>query len=51
MRHKRSALLAGLFGLAILATSLHGPTTNVAAATLAATTTCSNGVNNAGGRA
>lgn len=50
MRHDLSALLAGLFGLALLATSPFAAVTPVAAATLAATTTCSNGVNNAGGQ-
>ena len=50
MRQKHSALLAGLFGLALLATSPFAAVAPVAAATLAATTTCSNGVNNAGGQ-
>ena len=48
MRHKLAASVAGLFGLAVLATSLLA-VTPASAATLAATTTCSNGVNNAGG--
>ena len=49
MRHRLSPLVAGLFGLAVLATSPFA-VTSAAAATLAATTTCSNGVNNAGGQ-
>jgi hypothetical protein len=49
MRHKISRLLVGLLGLGMLATSPLAPTARVAAATLAATTTCSNGANNAGG--
>ena len=48
MRHKRSPFVAGLFGLAVLATSPIA-VAPVFAATLAGTTTCSNGVNNAGG--
>src|ERR1044072_4330494 len=48
MRHQLSALAAGLFGLALLGTS-QSAVAPVDAATLAATTTCSNGVNNAGG--
>jgi hypothetical protein len=50
LRHKLSCLLAGLFSLALLATTQFAAITPVAAATLAATTTCSNGVNNAGGQ-
>ena len=49
MRHTLSALVAGLFGLAFLATGSLTAVTPVSAATLAATTTCSNGVDNAGG--
>ena len=49
MRQKLLPYVAGLFGLAVLATSPLA-VTPVAAATLAATTTCSNGVNNAGGQ-
>jgi len=49
MRHQLPAFAAGLFGLAALATSLLA-VAPVSAATLAATTTCSNGLDNAGGQ-
>jgi len=49
-RHTLTVVVRGVFALALLAASLIITTLPAAAATVGATTTCSNGVDNAGGK-